>query len=235
MGIRSRLDPVCSITLGTQGVNALEMTNAYATLAANGTRRWATPIAKVESATGGVVYRHKAGGEQVLDRNDAATATYALEGVINGGTGTNADIGRPAAGKTGTAQDYKDAWFCGYVPQLATCVWVGYREEEKPLENVEGFSAVYGGTIPALIWHDFMTVATQGMEVRDFPEPSFAGYTGQAPTPPPATHTEEPTVEPEPTDEPEPTETQSPSPPPTGPSPSPPPSPSAPAKPDPGG
>ncbi len=231
MGIRSHLDPVCSITLGTQEINALEMTNAYATLAANGTRRWASPITRVESATGEVEFERKGRrGEQVIERNDALLATYALEGVIDGGTGYRAQIGRPAAGKTGTAQEYKDAWFCGYTPQLAACVWVGYREGEIPLENVGPWPAVYGGTIPALIWHDFMVEATEGMEIRDFDPPSFEGYTGQAPTPPPAPEpTEEPTTSPEPTESPEPTRspepTKSPEPSPSSPPPTPSPTP----------
>ncbi len=75
--------------------------------------------------------------------------TYALEGVVQHGTGTAAYFGRPAAGKTGTAENYVDAWFCGYVPQLATCVWVGYPKAEIPLYNVEGTRAVFGGSLPA--------------------------------------------------------------------------------------
>ena len=94
--------------------------------------------------------------------------------MISGGTGTAANIGRPAAGKTGTAQEYRDAWFCGYVPQLVTCVWVGYPRGEISLENVEGYSAVFGGTIPALIWHDFMSQATANMQIKDFATPSPA-------------------------------------------------------------
>ncbi len=93
------------------------------------------------------------------------------------------------AGKTGTAQNYVDAWFCGYVPQLATCVWVGYPKGEISMQYVEGYPAVYGGTLPALIWNRFMTAATQGMQVRDFPSYSLVGFTGHAPTPPPATST----------------------------------------------
>ena len=195
MGIRSKLKPVCSITLGTEAVTPLDMTNAYATLAARGVRRWATPFHVVRDANGEVLDRTTSGrGRRVLAANDADLVTSALENVIRYGTGTSASIGRPAAGKTGTAQDYVDAWFCGYVPRLAACVWVGYPESEKPLENVEGYSAVYGGTIPALIWHDFMLEATERFPIQDFPEPSFSGNTVQAPTPPPS-----PSVSPKPT------------------------------------
>jgi penicillin-binding protein 1A len=210
MGIRSKLQPVCSITLGTQAVTPLEMTNAYATLAARGIRRWATPVHAVRDASGAVLDRTTTGrGKRVITTNDADLVTYALENVIRYGTGTSANIGRPAAGKTGTAQDYVDAWFCGYVPRLATCVWIGYPKGEIPLENVEGYSAVYGGTIPALIWHDFMLKATERMPVQEFPTPSFEGYTTGAPTPPPSPS---PSESPEPTRTPSPTPSPSPSP-----------------------
>ena len=210
MGIRSKLQPVCSITLGTQAVTPLEMTNAYATLAARGIRRWATPVHAVRDASGAVLDRTTSGrGKRVISSNDADLVTYALENVIRYGTGTSANIGRPAAGKTGTAQDYVDAWFCGYVPRLATCVWIGYPKGEIPLENVEGYSAVYGGTIPALIWHDFMLKATERMPVQEFPTPSFEGYTTGAPTPPPPPS---PSESAEPTRIPSPTPSPSPSP-----------------------
>ena len=114
----------------------------------------------------------------MLDANDADLVTYALEDVVTSGTGTAARLSdRPAAGKTGTAQDYVDAWFCGYTPQLATCVWVGYPQGEIPMECVEGVCPVFGGTIPAAIWHDFMTVAMQGQPVESFTTPSFEGHT----------------------------------------------------------
>jgi penicillin-binding protein 1A len=233
MGIRSPLhapgQPVpCAITLGTQSVNPLEMANAYATLAAKGEYRRASPIVRIRG--GSIDYVHNAKGEQVITRNIAAIATHALEGVISYGTGTAAGLpDRPAAGKTGTAQDYVDAWFCGYVPQLATCVWIGYPKAEIPLENVEGYSAVYGGTLPALIWNRFMTAATADMQVRDFPSYDLTGFTGSAASPTPAatsatspvattqprpSKTTEPTrtESPKPTQEPSPTSTASPTP-----------------------
>jgi penicillin-binding protein 1A len=230
MGIRSPLhapgQPVpCAITLGTQSVNPLEMTNAYATLAAKGEYRRASPIVRIRG--GSIDYVRNAKGEPVITRNIAAITTHALEGVISFGTGTAARLpDRPAAGKTGTAQDYVDAWFCGYVPQLATCVWIGYPKAEIPLENVEGYSAVYGGTLPALIWNRFMTAATADMQVRDFPSYDLSSFTGSAASPtavatnatspvattqPRPSKTTEPTrtESPEPTQEPSPTSTES--------------------------
>src|SRR6185437_9913948 len=102
--------------------------------------------------------------------------TYALQGVVQHGTGTAAALSRPVAGKTGTAENFQDAWFCGYVPQLATCVWIGYPHAEVPLLDVEGVPNVFGGTLPAEIWHDFMTPAIARLPVADFPTPSFAGH-----------------------------------------------------------
>lgn len=102
--------------------------------------------------------------------------TYALERVVTSGTGTAAAIGRPTAGKTGTAEEYWDAWFCGYVPQLTACVWVGYPRAEIPLLNVGGFARVFGGSIPALVWRDFMAEALADVPIRDFPAPrTFTG------------------------------------------------------------
>jgi membrane peptidoglycan carboxypeptidase len=214
MGIQSHLEPVCSITLGTQSVTPLEMTRAYATLAASGWRHQATPLQEVEDPNGETDTINSR-GQQVLDANDADMATSALETVIISGTGTNANIGRPAAGKTGTNQEYRDAWFCGYTPQLAACVWMGYAEAQLPLVGIEGYSAVFGGTLPALIWHDFMAAATANMKVVDFHEPNPEGYTRSAPTPPPApapSVTPSPTEEPTPEPSPSPTESPSPSP-----------------------
>src|SRR5207248_2171597 len=104
--------------------------------------------------------------------NVAAQLTYALQGVVQHGTGTAAALGsRPVAGKTGTAENFQDAWFCGYVPQLATCVWVGYPKGEISLYNIEGVGAVAGGTLPAEIWHAFMGPAVGNLPVKNFPTP----------------------------------------------------------------
>src|SRR5207247_5245513 len=128
--------------------------------------------------------------EPALGRNDADLVTFALQAVIDHGTGTAADIGRPAAGKTGTTQDFTDAWFCGYVPQLTTCVWVGYEKGRIPMHDIEGFANVFGGSIPAQIWHDFMTEALANVPPADFSAPSFKGYNlypkGAKPSPSPS-------------------------------------------------
>lgn len=168
LGIRSPLLPVCSITLGTQPVDPLEMTNAYATLADHGIRHTPQAISAVV-APGGEANRTPApAAHRAVSARIADEVTFALEAVTKKGTGTAAAIGRPIAGKTGTAERFVDAWFCGYVPQLATCVWVGYPHREVPMNDVEGYAPVYGGTIPARIWHDFMSRALARVPVARF-------------------------------------------------------------------
>jgi len=174
MGITTTLKPFCSITLGTQPVNPLEMADAYATFADHGVRHDPRTVATVSSADGKTLDFPQPTPARAVSSQIADEVTYALEAVTQKGTGTAAGIGRPIAGKTGTAEKFVDAWFCGYVPQLATCVWVGYPHKEVPMNDVEGYAPVYGGTIPALIWHDFMSGATAPMPVQDFATPDIA-------------------------------------------------------------
>ena len=183
MGIRSPLTPVCSITLGPEGVSPLEMTDAFATLASGGVHHGAHALQRVTTADGAVVASQRGRGTRAVPPAIARQVTAALTGVIRDGTGTAADPGRPAAGKTGTAENFNDAWFCGYVPQLAACVWVGYPSAEIPLLNLDGFPQVVGGSIPARIWHDFMVPALQGVPVKALPgEPSSTPTPARSPT-----------------------------------------------------
>jgi penicillin-binding protein 1A len=181
MGITTPLQSVCSITLGTQAVNPLEMTSGYATLAARGVYRAPQAFDLVRGPSGAVIGQLGAPGVQAIPQNTADLVTYALEGVVSHGTGTAAYFGRPAAGKTGTAENFVDAWFCGYVPQLAACVWVGYPKAEIPLFGIEGWSAVFGGSLPAMIWNRFMSEAVKKLPVRDFVYPQFTGHTVTSP------------------------------------------------------
>jgi len=168
MGIRSPLQPVCSITLGTQAVNPLEMTDAYATLASRGIHHPPQALAVVRGPHGEILGGLNAHGQRAIGQSTADLVTYALQHVIMNGTGTAAGLERPAAGKTGTAEKFQDAWFCGYVPQLTTCVWIGYPGREVPLENIEGVPQVFGGSIPAEIWHEFMSGALWRLPVQGF-------------------------------------------------------------------
>jgi penicillin-binding protein 1A len=181
MGITTPLQSVCSITLGTQAVNPLEMTSGYATLAARGVYRAPQAFDLVRGPSGSVIGKLGAPGVRAIQQNTADLVTYALEGVVSHGTGTAAYFGRPAAGKTGTAENFVDAWFCGYVPQLAACVWVGYPKAEISLYGVEGWSAVFGGSLPAMIWNRFMSEAVKNLPVRDFVYPQFTGHTITSP------------------------------------------------------
>jgi penicillin-binding protein 1A len=166
----------CAITLGSVGFTPLEMTDVYATFASGGIHHPPQAFESVRGPSGKLIKKLSTSGRRVLGPNVAAELTYALRGVVEHGTGTAAALGsRPVAGKTGTANDFQDAWFCGYVPQLATCVWVGYPAGEIPLYNVEGVYQVAGGTLPAEIWHDYMGPAVANLPVVDFPQPSLVG------------------------------------------------------------
>ncbi|MBA3690007.1 MAG: transglycosylase domain-containing protein [Actinobacteria bacterium] len=171
MGITSDLSVVPSITLGTSDVSPLEMASAYQTLANEGRHCEPFAVARVEDAEG-LLYRHKAQCRQVIDPDIAAQVTSMLQGVVTlpGATGTAAAIGRPVAGKTGTTQEYSNAWFVGYTPQVSTAVWVGFPGNPDPLDRYFGTS-VFGGSIAAPIWHTYMTQVMSGMPVQAFPAP----------------------------------------------------------------
>ncbi len=172
MGIRSELRPYCSSVLGTNEVNTLEMASAIGTLSTNGVRYPPIAIERIEGADGKVIFEARPKGREVVNPAIAWTATQVLEKVITSGTGTAASFGRPAAGKTGTAQMWRDAWFYGFVPQLTTAVWVGYPQGQIPMVYPRTrISHVYGGSYPAQIWHTFMAAATSRMKVLDLRPP----------------------------------------------------------------
>jgi penicillin-binding protein 1A len=178
MGITSTgrdFPSVCAITLGSVGFTPLELTDVYATIASGGIHHAPQAFETVRGPNAKLLGKISTAGRSVLAPNLDAELTYAMEQVITSGTGTAAYIGRPAAGKTGTAENYQDAWFCGFVPQLVACVWVGYPAGEIPLLNVEGVGTVFGGTLPAEIWRDFMEPAVAPLPVKNFPTPTFGG------------------------------------------------------------
>ncbi|MGQ0678128.1 MAG: transglycosylase domain-containing protein [Actinomycetota bacterium] len=167
---RTEIEPVPALTLGSEEATPLEMASAFGTLANRGEYREPKVVTKVTDSAGTVLEEGPSKPEQALDQQIADNATRILQGVITGGTGTRADIGRPAAGKTGTAQDFQNAWFVGYTPELSTSVWLGYREANRPLLRVRGLERVTGGTIPAQIWAAFMKPALDGAPVAEFAE-----------------------------------------------------------------
>ena len=198
MGITTPLVPVCPLTLGTSPVSPFDMTSAYATLANGGVHCTPYVIEKVIDRQGDVVQRAQPDCSRAIPADVAAEETAMLERVIQEGTGTAANIGRPAAGKTGTGDNFQDAWFVGYVPQLATGVWVGYAEGEIPMPHVPGYGEGFGGVLAAPIWHDFMLAATRGLAPRSFPRPPIP-FGGSAASPPTSTPPPTPSPSPSPT------------------------------------
>ena len=166
LGIKSPIVPVVSLPLGAIGVTPLEMAGAFATFANNGWQSDTTMIARVTDSNGNVLLDNTPKPRLVLEPWAAASLTSSLQGVINNGTGKGAQLDRPAAGKTGTTSSERDIWFVGYVPQLATAVWVG-NDDYRTL----GHGATGGGFV-APIWKDFMLKALQHVPAQQFPSPS---------------------------------------------------------------
>ena len=174
LGVRtSPLTPVPSITLGAEGVSPLEMATVYATLADGGVYHPPTAIKTVLDASGQQLLGKRNRGVRVIQDGVAAEVTRILGENMHSGTGTGALMSddRPEAGKTGTTDNHTDAWFCGFTPTLATCVWIGYPDATKSMYNIEGVSAVSGPTLPADIWHTYMDSALAGTPPVDFPAP----------------------------------------------------------------
>jgi membrane peptidoglycan carboxypeptidase len=159
------------------------MARAYATFANGGMRVDGTVfgnaprvVTKIENDANKVVYANVPTGVHALTPDVDALLTQLLEGVVTGGTGTAAQLpGRVVAGKTGTTENYGDAWFCGYTPQLVTCVWVGYPDKLTPMLHEFHGGPVVGGSFPALIWKAFMQPALAAMNAqpKSFSSPPY--------------------------------------------------------------
>jgi len=167
MGITTPIPYDYTISLGSNSVKLFEMTRAYGVFANGGFKVEPYAIERVESSRGTVLYEaKKAKTSKVLNINTAATMTAIMKTVITSGTGRAANIGKPAAGKTGTTDDCKDAYFIGFTPDVVTGVWVGNDDNSKMGE-------LTGGTVPAKIWHDVMLVATEPYGNEDFEYPEI--------------------------------------------------------------
>lgn len=162
LGIKSPIEPVISLPLGSVDLTPLEMASAFATFANNGWHSDTTFIVRVTDTKGNILLDNTPKPKRVLDPWAVASLNDVLRGVITRGTATSANIGRPAAGKTGTTSSERDIWFVGYVPQLAVAVWVG-NDDYRPL----GYGATGGGFV-APIWRDFMHRALVNEPVVDF-------------------------------------------------------------------
>ena len=163
LGITSLLEPLPSLALGATGVSPLELVAAYAPFANGGLGVWPYGIVEITDTGGRTLYRRAGSGPgrvaspaQVVAMNDMLSA------VIASGTGRAADIGRPAAGKTGTSQSFRDAWFVGYTADLVTGVWMG-NDDGQPMKGVTG------GGPPARLWRDIMAAAHQHLPPRSLP------------------------------------------------------------------
>jgi penicillin-binding protein 1A len=170
LGIGSPLTAEPSLALGTNEVNLLELVSAYAPFANGGEGVWPHGITEIRDSAGKIVFRRSGSGlGQVVSPELVGTMNEMLSAVIGHGTGSSASLPRPAAGKTGTTQEYRDAWFIGYTADLLAGVWLG-NDDNTPMNKVTG------GSLPAQGWRRFMLAATRSMPVRPLPS---------APLPPP--------------------------------------------------
>lgn len=153
--------------LGTASVSAVQQASGFATFAANGIHRESHVIRSVTDAKGHTS-KFTATGVRAFSEQTAADATYAMQQVVEGGTGTAARLyDRPVAGKTGTSDSSSSVWFVGYTPQLSTAVNM-FRDDNKTV-SVPGYGALFGGSLPAQVWRAFMSEAMSGRPVKDFP------------------------------------------------------------------
>lgn len=222
------IEAVPSNVLGSASARAWDTVRAYGTIAAEGVRADPYLVAEVQTSTGQSRYKAQQITEKVFDSELMAQTTYAMTQVTEGGTGVRAALDdRPTAGKTGSSNNYRSAWFAGFVPQLVTVVNMyqpGPNGEEEVITPFGRFAQISGGSYPAMIWHEYMSVATDGMEVQEFRQPARLNLPSETPTPTETTAppTEAPTettppedgapVEPAPSPSPEPAPSPSPSP-----------------------
>ena len=165
-----------SVALGPASPHVIDVANAYATFAAQGIKSKPYLVTSVIGSNKGVLYESKPQTEEVFSKEVMADLTYALKGVVNGGTGAAAlALGRPAAGKTGTSQSNASAWFSAYTPQLAASVAFFRDDATQSLNGIGGLTSVTGGTFPARIWTAFMKGALKGEPVMEFPAPANIG------------------------------------------------------------
>jgi penicillin-binding protein 1A len=182
MGIMSEVEAYPSTAIGGlgKGVTPLEMASAYSTLPNQGVHMKPYLVERVTKEENGeeiVVEEHRLRDEQALTRDEAAMVTQALRRVITDGTASyyhdlDAEIGRPSAGKTGTTNNFVDAWFIGFIPQLSTSVWVGYPDERTPMVNINGLPEINGENYPLDIWSLYMQDAVSMYPEQEFDVPS---------------------------------------------------------------
>jgi len=161
LGIESPLEPSLALALGTSGVTLYELVRAYCSFANGGNRVTPIAILRVEDSKGNIIYNSTPEIVPVIEKDVVATLVKMMKRVITNGTGKRANIGRPAAGKTGTTDDYRDAWFIGFTPDLCAGVWMG-NDDYTPTNKVPG------GLLPAMTWKEFMQNALKDVPPREF-------------------------------------------------------------------
>ncbi len=168
---KTEVTPDPAAVLGANNVTVQDMAAVYSTFSNDGMRVPPVLVTKITGPDGSVIFQHEHSQTRSISSETVAQITPALEGVITSGTGTSAGIGRPAAGKTGSAQQNTDAWFCGFTQELSTAVWVGFAEPRDTgsgkrqlvsMSRPNTRITVYGGTYPAQIWSRFMRTALEG-------------------------------------------------------------------------
>ena len=186
LGITSPIDPYPSTAIGGLGVGVspLEMASAYATFAGGGIHREPYAVERVDRVSYGesdTVYDHRIFGRRVMTGNQAAAATQVLRRVVEDGTASmfhdlDEELGLPSAGKTGTSDDFVDAWYVGYTPRLCTAVWMGYPEGRRSMVGVHGIEELNGETLPMDIWSGYMARATEDDPGLEFPEADLSPF-----------------------------------------------------------
>jgi penicillin-binding protein 1A len=186
LGITSPIDPYPSTAIGGLGVGVspLEMASAYATFAGGGIHREPYAVERVDRVSYGesdTVYDHRIFGRRVMTGNQAAVATQVLRRVVEDGTASmfhdlDEELGLPSAGKTGTSDDFVDAWYVGYTPRLCTAVWMGHPEGRRSMVGVHGIEEHNGETLPMDIWSVYMARATEDDPSLEFPEADLSPF-----------------------------------------------------------
>ena len=175
IGIDSEIEPVISLTLGAGAVTPIEIASAYSSFATNGVLAPTYLIERIEDSNGVILYQNIVSQRvSIPDPGAAAAVRKTLEVAAQYGTGTRAALDdRPIAGKTGTHQGFREAWFIGFIPQYTSSVWIGFAEEQLPLTDVEingeVIKNVSGGRVPAPMWKEFMTKVVEGLPVMEWP------------------------------------------------------------------
>src|SRR5581483_9804337 len=175
LGVAGPLKPYPSAVLGSNEISVLDMASAYSTFAADGLHADPVFVTEITRADGSVLYRRPSTLHRAVSTDVARGVTGILAQVVQRGTGAAAQLGdRPVAGKTGTANEWRDAWFVGYTPDLVTAVWVGFPERLRSMTPPATPISVTGGSWPAEIWHRVMEPALAGTPVTPFPAPDAA-------------------------------------------------------------